>query len=566
VGPRVFQKIYEVEKISRSSSSEAVETLPLPAQVPLSSKESQETMQRWLQDDSQLVLLTWDGLLPEAANPRQASLLSSSAESINPPYEVQAAEVEEPAAPEAEAAGAASGAAAASGQSGSFVPCPVTKPFAFEGKACVAVRSLPFLAARFRLFDPSRMQAGPCTRPVVSRYEELAPCGAAMLALPLPQRSDAPPRSLGILLQISFAGASGQRSLTARLAGLMQLRFRRIGCVGATVSWEELPAEALFREGPKVVREEDGLELGNVYEFQVRVGDVCRMGPWSKSSLPVRFALSPPVPCEGGGLRILEKGDRAEVSWAPFQPDAASQAQLPNLARLPIEYTLSVFADDEGDARDTAETRRETRLVSSLSTTSTVCSVSNLRPLSAYSASLSARWSRFGNVESGSKAARLFAAFATTGLKGSKLTAELSVRLPAGSSDFHGVGAPTTASIPMEGTGVPAAVTLDLDPYYAQPRLNHYKPEFVRKPSLPSSRRTQAQDDSPEERPLSPKQPTLPRVLVPMPPPKFTTRDPLSFALLQPKPPPLTPRPAGLATASTASTATPRRDRGAASG
>ncbi|CAE7806963.1 GIP [Symbiodinium sp. CCMP2592] len=309
-----------------------------------------------------------------------------------------------------------------------------------------------------------------------------------------------------------------------------------------------------FFQGPKVVREEDGLELGNVYEFQVRVGDVCRMGPWSKSSPPVRFALSPPVPCEGGGLRILEKGDRAEVSWAPFQPDAASQAQLPNLSRLPIEYTLSIFADDEGAASDSAETRRETRLVSSLSTTSTVCSVSNLRPLSAYSASLSARWSRFGNVESGStaaRAARLFAAFATTGLKGSKLTAELSVRLPAGSNDFHKVGAPTRASIPMEGTGVPAAVTLDLDPYYAQPRLNHYKPEFVRKPSLPSSRRTQAQDDSPEERPLSPKQPTLPRVLVPMPPPKFTTRDPLSFALLQPKP----PRP----------TATPRSARGAAS-
>ncbi|CAE7806942.1 GIP, partial [Symbiodinium sp. CCMP2592] len=73
VGPRVFQKIYQVEKISRSSSSEAVATLPLPAQVPFSSEESQEMMQRWLQDDSQLVLLTWDGLLPEAANPRQAS-------------------------------------------------------------------------------------------------------------------------------------------------------------------------------------------------------------------------------------------------------------------------------------------------------------------------------------------------------------------------------------------------------------------------------------------------------------------------------------------------------------
>ena len=54
--------------------------------------------------------------------------------------------------------------------------------------------------------------------------------------------------------------------------------------------------------------------------------------------------------------RLLSpQGDRAEVSWAPFQPDAASQAatlgwrhleaalaatcqaQLPNLARLPIE-------------------------------------------------------------------------------------------------------------------------------------------------------------------------------------------------------------------------------------
>lgn len=71
VGPRTFHKIYEVGSIARSTPEAAV-ALPLPVQVPCS-EESQETMQRWLQDDSPLVLLTWDGLLPEAANPRQAS-------------------------------------------------------------------------------------------------------------------------------------------------------------------------------------------------------------------------------------------------------------------------------------------------------------------------------------------------------------------------------------------------------------------------------------------------------------------------------------------------------------
>ncbi|CAE7400339.1 unnamed protein product, partial [Symbiodinium microadriaticum] len=523
VGPRTFHKIYEVGSIARSTPEAAV-ALPLPVQVPCS-EESQETMQRWLQDDSPLVLLTWDGLLPEAANPRQASLVSSAAESLNPPFEVQAAADAED-AEEADAAGER--------PSRQWFHCPVvTKPFALKkGDAslpCVAVRELPFRAGRFRLFDPSRMQAGPCTRPMVCLYEQLEPCKAEMLALP--RSADSIPRSLGILLQISFAGASGS-TRTARLAGLLQLRPRgRRGLLGGTdgsvgdihsIGTQELPAEATFREGPKVVREEDGLELGNVYEFQVRVGDECRMGPWSKSSPPVRFALSPPVPCEGGGLRILEKGDRAEVSWAPFQPDAASQAQLPNLARLPIEYTLSVFAEP-GEPGE--------RLLSSLSTTSTSCCVANLRPLSAYSASLSARWSRFG-VAGDSDSARLFAAFATTGLKGSKLTAELSVRLGAESMGAVPAVSPASrASIPIVEGGVPAAVTLDLDPYYTQPRLNHYTPEFVRKPSLPSSRRTQAQD-SPEERPLSPRpQPTLPRVLVPMPPPKFTTRDPLSFAL-----------------------------------
>ncbi|CAE7629147.1 GIP [Symbiodinium pilosum] len=479
VGPRTFHKIYEVGKISRKTVEAEFDSLPVPSQVPCS-EENQEKMQRWLQDESRLVLLSWPGLVPEAGNPRQASLARKDGwDSVNKPYEVQAAPLSK----------------------GDWFPCPVvTAPFSLDGQVCVAVRSLPFAAGRFRLFDPRSLEAGPATRPLVACYERLEPCRGEMVAL------GAIPKTLGIRLRIPLSDRS-----TSRLAALLQLRFRRIGHEAS--SWEELPAEGLRDSSEEVllvVREEDGLELGFVYEFQVRVGDDCRMGTWSQASHPVRFALTPPVPSEGGGLRVVEQGDTAELSWAPFRPDADLQAQLPGFRRLPIEYTLSVSGGEPASP------------VAVLCTTETSATVRGLRPLCAYSAHLSARWSRFGLPEEGHGA--LMAAFTTSGLGGSKLTAELSVR---------GSGSTTVARIPLEGLQ-PAAVTLDLDPYYLQPRLGHCKPDFVRKPSLPSSRsaqRTEEAQTSDSAAPHGdPHKHSLPS-LVPMPPPKFTTRDPLSFAL-----------------------------------
>eukprot|EP00435_Cladocopium_sp_Y103_P051522 s1469_g16.t1 len=99
VGPRTFNKIYEVDRISRSSAPEATkdeetgepkQVTPVPAmvQVPLL-EDRQEKMQRWLQEgEGCLVLLTWPGLVPEADNPRQASVLKLSGSSAsNKQYE-----------------------------------------------------------------------------------------------------------------------------------------------------------------------------------------------------------------------------------------------------------------------------------------------------------------------------------------------------------------------------------------------------------------------------------------------------------------------------------------------
>lgn len=519
VGPRSFNKIYEVDKISRSSAPEATkdeatgeakQVTPVPAmvQVPLL-EDRQEKMQRWLQEgEGSLVLLTWPGLAAEAENPRQASVLKLSGSSAsNKQYEVQAAHFK------------------SYGEDGTegveWIPCPVVSAaFPFDDTTCIAVRSLPFAIGRFRLFDPQTMRAGPATPPIVTVYERVEPGRVEMIA-----KGEPCPRTLGAKLHIPL----GTPMATGSRATCCQIRFRAMG--GEDSNWKDLEVQSLpessaifgagAREGEVshvLVREDDGLELGHVYEFQVRIGDRCRIGNWSRSFHPVKFAVSPPKPPEGSGLKVVEQGDRAEMTWAPFQPDESLAAQLPGFKHLPIEYTLSVLGGSSSEP------------LSSICTSETRAMVHGLQPLTAYSTMLVAKWSRFG-AEGRDTEHVLMAAFVTSGLGGSKLTAELSVRLPTEQLDGYGPVAPAVAKIPVQG-GQPAAVTLDLDPYYVQPRLHHYNADFVRRPTTPSQR---AQRSAEEEPPAAPegqggKLPSL----VPMPPPKFTTRDPLSFALLHP--------------------------------
>jgi hypothetical protein len=125
--------------------------------------------------------------------------------------------------------------------------------------------------------------------------------------------------------------------------------------------------------------------------------------------------------------------------------------------------------------------------------------------------------------------------------------------LRANSENMSAIGEPAIASIPIDGTGR-SAVTLDLDPYYAS--VPNLPLAFVRKPTVPPSLQGTATSQdagysssvgpqslplagdlneggaraSTEDPPLSGR-PLLP-TLVPMPPPKFTTRDPLSYAPL----------------------------------
>eukprot|EP00434_Breviolum_minutum_P010930 symbB.v1.2.009636.t1/scaffold617.1/size180324/2 len=470
-------------------------------------------MQRWLQDgDGCLVLLTWQGLVPEAENPRQASILklSGNNSTSNKQYEVQAASFTPYASESAEGR--------------EWIPCPVVSAaFPFEGTTCIAVRSLPFAIGQFRLFDPHTMRAGPATAPIVTVYERVEPPGT----LEMVSKGD-PPRTLGVQLQIPLDMPKG----TGSRASCCQIRFRTMGREES--DYKELQPQSLpesgaifgtgaqpRREAFVVVREEDGLELGHVYEFQVRIGDRCRIGTWSRSFRPLRFALSLPVPLEGSGLKVVEQGDHAEISWTPFQPDVTLAAQLPGFANLPIEYTLSVLG---GSCKEP---------LSSIVTSETRAVVHGLHPLTSYSTMLVARWSRFGkaSAEGRDKDHVLMASFVTSGLGGKKVTAELSVRLPTEQLDGYGPVAPAKAKIPVQG-GQPAAVTLDLDRYFVQPRLHHCSPDFVRKPTVPSQREVEDEEIAAESAGPPGKLPSL----VPMPPPKFTTRDPLSFALLTPGP------------------------------
>lgn len=498
-------------------------------------------MKRWVQDgEGRLVLLTWPGLELKVEGVSAAKT-----------YEVQITEFTGEVSFGME-------------DSREWHPCAVSAdPFLVDSVPCVALRNLPFLIGQFRLFDPWLMCSGPPTLPLVTVYDPVEPePKVEMTAL-----GKGAPRTLGVRVTIPRCAPGGTQSRATRY----QIRFRAIRPHnGSNSSWEELQPELLLMavgdrnfsidgrgqssssrsscltklpDTEVIVREEDGLELGPAYEFQARFGDDCRLGPWSRSSRALRFTVSAPVASQGSGLRVAAKSDSAALSWSAFEPDEALLARMPGFKELPIEYLLFVTSGAQKEP------------VASFVTRQTQVTVMGLKAHTAYSACLQARWCRFGSLDDQiCDRSTLLAAFITEGSGGRQMVAELSVRVPCERLDGYGSLQPLSVKLPITPDGMePAAVTLDLDPFYVQPKLQHYTPGFVRKPSQPSNRAgaeektsalvNSAVSDEGLQLTASGK-PKLPSI-VPMPPPKFTTRDPITFALILPPSPakPATPRP-----------------------
>jgi len=561
VGPRSFNKIFEVSNIHRKpQGGEAIDEMqslaaskesgpaipgrlpgpvpPTPTQVSIIRFQEQEKMLGWLEDgNARVVVLTWSGLIPAADNPRTAASIKESwerkvSEEGGRLFEIQATEFGKNDSQDAADEGR------------EWHPCPVaTAPFTFEGVPCIVLRSLPFTMGKFRLFDPKMLAAGAATPPIVTVYEEVSPRPEAeMVAL-----GQGAPRTMAARLKLPLASPLGTGSRATRY----QIRFRAVG--DPATPWTDLAIQMLnydssaahLRGGQPepaeaLVREEDGLELGMVYQFQARLGDRCRLGTWSSSTSPLRFSVPLPVPSRGSGLKVSEGVESAEFSWAPFGPDEELAARMPGFRQLPIEYVLTV----SGGISDAP--------VSSLVTRETKLTVGGLQPNTAYSAALVVRWARFGAVgQTGQDQEHMpLAAFVTQGRHPGQMTAELSVRLPTERIDGYGPVAPAVAKMNFAGEKE-TAVTIDLDPYYVPPRMQHYTADFVRKPSLPSPSKkadekaevaNEAEQSGATGHTSSPGRPNssgkkgLP-ALVPLPPPKFTTRDPISFAMNSPAPP-----------------------------
>lgn len=543
VGPRVWTKIFEVPKVSwrptiacpavslsrglAADGSKRAPAPPIPEQRPAP---EDGRLKRWY--DSRFVLLAWPGL--EVAEEGTAAILQK--------YELQASEAPPPLDVPVPTTAADD---AALEESRAWWPCKNLKPLKLDGVPCIAVRDLPFLVGQFRLFDASQQQAGPPSRLMVSIYEVLNPAPVAELQA----LGKIAPRTLAFNLKVSLAAPGG----TQKRATLRQVRFKPIGS-GTDGRWEELePAPLDSSQGSEVsmlVREEDGLELGPTYEFCVRVGDNARLGPWSEPSKPHKFAVPPPEPATHGGIKVAVEADSVQLSWPAFQPEAVLALRMPGFANLPIEYTVGVYGGATDDPVATFVTRETQTIVRALA------------PGAAYSAVLSARWARFGAVgPSGSsveerKKTSLMAAFVTSHAA-KKVVAE-HLRGP------HDKEEPVIPRSPMEGTGQSAA-RLDLDPSYDSVQAPHQSPQFARKP-MPQSLQSPSARVAPSPRNIvtAPAYPSaqapsrfLPAdssegggqqrseeqdaplcgrhllpTLVPMPPPKFTNRDPLSFAPL----------------------------------
>jgi len=259
---------------------------------------------------------------------------------------------------------------------------------------------------------------------------------------------------------------------TLRWATRYQARFQKVGVADVVNQWEHLELAVLdpieSDRASVLIREEDGLELGSSYTFQVRLGDPCRIGPWSQSSRPLLFAVTPPEPHRTAGIKIDAGDVQVDLSWPPFTLIPSLVASMPGFAEMPIEYTVIV----RGGAHD--------EIVSTIVTRSTSIVVRPLTPATSYSASVAARWARFGDA-SHTHDGQLQAAFLTAP-SSKRLVAELS----KGFSNAEAGGAGPEAS-PVLGRSV------------------------------------------------------LPQ-LVPMPPPRFTARDPLTYGRIATQEPPASAR------------------------
>jgi len=544
VGPRAFTKIFQVPKvawrpssfarpmdgavgIARATDYSATFPPPMLEQIPAP---EDGRLRKWC--DSRFVLLTWPSL----------EVCDDQLGPMSMRYQIQVSEVSRDisvgsmvtSAIDTLTAGEAGddidniGAGDASHRGRVWQPCENTTPLNFDGLPCVAAWNLPLFVGQFRLFDTVQERAGPVTWPIATIYETRSPAPVAeMQAL-----GKGAPRSLGVRLTFSLSALGGTQLHATRC----QVCFRPLGSGVDSSVWEESEPTALYTSGGDdvsiLVREEDGLELGPAYEFAVRVGDKCRLGAWSAASRPLKFAVSPPVPQGSSSIQAVVEAEKAELSWPAFQPEALLATKMPGFAKLPMEYIVTVFGGSDHEPV-TVFITRDIR-----------ATVRMLVPSTAYSAMVSARWTRFctstpeiklpGNGTS--LRTSLMAAFVTAQLQ-KQTIAEMSVPLP---SDM---ATPTVANLPLDSSG-PEAITFDLDPYHAsvqQPNLPHV---FARKPPVPAHRQPSPRrlgmasreigvlqaPANVESLPLAGRK-LLP-TLVPMPPPKFTTREPLTFAPL----------------------------------
>jgi len=354
---------------------------------------------------------------------------------------------------------------------------------------CIVVRDVPFLVAVFRLFDKRRQCAGAASRPMVTLYEQVKKAPAVKLEA----LGKGIPRTLGVRLTLTLTATN----MTLRRATRCQVRYRAVGARVDSTIWEMLDPVALTTSNGEEdrgeidvsVREDDGLELGYVYEFEVRVGDTFCLGAWSPSSKPHRFAVPPPTPSEEQGLQVKAENDRAEISWPAFVPEPRFVAQMPGFAQVPVDYVVKVYGGSYEDELITTFVTRETNVT-----------VRALIPATAYSVTVAGHWARFDTLSCDktkpNHVPRLMAPFVTA-------SASCRFALEAHSSNIqysckHRLSAPLSM----------------VSPHGTEPLTDTLKDSEMRNSTPPLTAR-----------------PTLP-MLVPLPPPKFTTRNPLSYSPL----------------------------------
>mmetsp|Transcript_110826 Transcript_110826/g.353142 ORF Transcript_110826/g.353142 Transcript_110826/m.353142 type:complete len:2409 (-) Transcript_110826:234-7460(-) len=460
VGPRTFTKVFETSKVvrrlpplalaSRSSESMSVPPPPIPEQLPVPL--DPQHLRRWLSDDdARLTILRWDGV----GVPSEDDAVASAR------FELQVSKVSDSSRDRWMTCGRS---ATNQNARDAWQPCTTLTATELQDRSCVLVRDLPFFVQQFRLLDTHSLRAGQPSLPVVAMYEQIP----SVPAVKMEALGRKVTKSMGA--RITFPVKTSANTL--RWATRYQARFQKVGVADVVNQWEDLELAVLdpieSDRASVLIREEDGLELGSTYTFQVRLGDPCRIGPWSQSSRPLFFAVTPPEPHRTAGIKIDADDVQVDLSWPPFTLIPSLVGSMPGFAEMPIEYTVVV----RGGAHD--------EIVSTIVTRSTSIVVRPLTPATSYSASVAARWARFGDA-SHTHDGQLQAVFLTAP-SSKRLVAELS----KGFSNAEAGGAGPEAS-PVLGRSV------------------------------------------------------LPQ-LVPMPPPRFTARDPLTYGRIATQEPPASAR------------------------